>query len=405
MAEALGKPTSQADPGKAAALLADTDEARKEALRKAGEEYFKKVLAQASKGQDPFVPPTVTSSSSGEVPCRKRAKDIEAVDPDLETVGLVLEGVRLHVIRLLFVAAAICSFVLIEEALIPLQTPGIQVFLHLLPTVTGLWFFTDVGPITAATFRGSLPAACLAGAQMLALFGALLYGSVFLVLATTVLTPQVLLVSQQLVVERQRPGLLRLLAVLVGGAAAATALLTGRLPDPLALLCLIGWTSCEAGDLAWQAIKAGPPSPAAAAEQPARGPTLLDQLHSLVPAEAKVNAPTLAFYKSSLPAFPVLIIGFLCREGVELVNHELSVPAVTMMLLSCLAWAVLTITGVLLADTHSAGARSFMLACTAIGTLTLQALMKGVGSVVPISCALVAILSALAAHLAGAVRR
>ena len=33
----------------------------------------------------------------------------------------------------------------------------------------------------------------------------------------------------------------------------------------------------------------------------------------------KVNEPTREFYRTALPAFPILVIAFLCREGAELV--------------------------------------------------------------------------------------
>jgi hypothetical protein len=36
--------------------------------------------------------------------------------------------------------------------------------------------------------------------------------------------------------------------------------------------------------------------------------------------EAKVGANTMEFYRTSLPAVPLLLVGFLCGEGVELVR-------------------------------------------------------------------------------------
>jgi hypothetical protein len=36
--------------------------------------------------------------------------------------------------------------------------------------------------------------------------------------------------------------------------------------------------------------------------------------------EAKVKPATRAFYSSALPAVPILLLGLLCREGVELVR-------------------------------------------------------------------------------------
>ena len=88
-------------------LFAASEGARREALKKAGEAYFNKVLEKAQAGKDPFVPH----------PARlRKGADVEALDrdPDLEIVGLVLAGVRLYFIGALFVAASAVSFVLIK---------------------------------------------------------------------------------------------------------------------------------------------------------------------------------------------------------------------------------------------------------------------------------------------------
>lgn len=37
--------------------------------------------------------------------------------------------------------------------------------------------------------------------------------------------------------------------------------------------------------------------------------------------EAKVGATTMEFYRNSLPAVPLLVVGFLFGEGVELVRN------------------------------------------------------------------------------------
>jgi hypothetical protein len=42
-------------------------------------------------------------------------------------------------------------------------------------------------------------------------------------------------------------------------------------------------------------------------------------LGSAAEEEAKIGAPALAFYQRALPVFPILLSGFLCREGAELV--------------------------------------------------------------------------------------
>lgn len=72
---------------------ADADAARREALRKAGEEYFESILAKAAAGRDPFI---------ADASARRKPADVEAIDPDMETVGLVLKGTKLYFIGALF---------------------------------------------------------------------------------------------------------------------------------------------------------------------------------------------------------------------------------------------------------------------------------------------------------------
>ena len=66
-------------------------------------EYFDRVLAKAQAGKDPFREPPKA---------RRRSTDAEAIDPDLETVGRVLEGSKLYVISALFIISSSCSLIL-----------------------------------------------------------------------------------------------------------------------------------------------------------------------------------------------------------------------------------------------------------------------------------------------------
>ena len=47
-------------------------------------------------------------------------------------------------------------------------------------------------------------------------------------------------------------------------------------------------------------------------------------VRSMADEEAKVGATTMEFYRNSLPAVPLLLVGFLFGEGVELVRTPLS---------------------------------------------------------------------------------
>ena len=68
-----------------------------------GAEYFDKILAKAQAGKDPFREPPRP---------RRKSAEAEMADPDLETVGRVLEGSKLYVISAAFVLASSCSPIL-----------------------------------------------------------------------------------------------------------------------------------------------------------------------------------------------------------------------------------------------------------------------------------------------------
>lgn len=81
-------------------------------------------------------------------------------------MGLVLEGLRLYAVGALFVVATAASPVFLHVALEPLQTAGVQAFLHLLPSLLVMWVVVDVGPLTPATVHGSAFAAVTYGLQV-----------------------------------------------------------------------------------------------------------------------------------------------------------------------------------------------------------------------------------------------
>ncbi len=60
------------------------------------------MLKKARAGKDPFIEPPRP---------RRKATDAEDLDPDLETVGRVLEGSKLYVISALFIISSSCSLV------------------------------------------------------------------------------------------------------------------------------------------------------------------------------------------------------------------------------------------------------------------------------------------------------
>ena len=125
--------------------------------------------------------------------------------------------------------------------------------------------------------------------QVLALFGALLYCDVKLVLASVCLMPQCLAAALAVLQVRsldigpsrhadlgwapcrhaltiegicgmqgRRLGMAEVALLGVGGVGAVAGLFAGRWPGLLGTLCLLGWAAGEAGKAGWQAFKAQP---------------------------------------------------------------------------------------------------------------------------------------------------
>eukprot|EP00193_Tetraselmis_chui_P012982 CAMPEP_0177774084 /NCGR_PEP_ID=MMETSP0491_2-20121128/13281_1 /TAXON_ID=63592 /ORGANISM="Tetraselmis chuii, Strain PLY429" /LENGTH=228 /DNA_ID=CAMNT_0019292365 /DNA_START=84 /DNA_END=767 /DNA_ORIENTATION=- len=137
------------------------DERKREALRKAGQEYFERVLAEASTGKDPFAPEQITEIApqrEKRTGAARRARP-QREDPDLEAVGAIISGAKLYILTAIFVGCKAAGFVFFKASLNPLETPGILTFLHLLPLMCVLLGFSgafDLDPITLEGAKAAL---------------------------------------------------------------------------------------------------------------------------------------------------------------------------------------------------------------------------------------------------------
>jgi hypothetical protein len=89
-----------------ATLQSDTEAARKEKLRVAGEEYFQRILAQTGTANLP--PQSTKERPSGP------ALSVPGYDPDLEQIGGIVEGARTYLLGTLFVISQAASIVFIK---------------------------------------------------------------------------------------------------------------------------------------------------------------------------------------------------------------------------------------------------------------------------------------------------
>ncbi|KAL4425059.1 hypothetical protein ABPG77_001837 [Micractinium sp. CCAP 211/92] len=384
------------------------EEERRQRLKAAGEAYFAKVLNQ-SKGKDLLAAAKTAgtrggsalggggsvapgSVASGATPQRL---PLTTFDEDFLQAGAVIEGARTYVLGTIFVAAQAMQLVFLKSSLDALAAPALLLCLHFLPTAGALRLLGAQGalelrPLSLRTLQGGAARALLGGLQALTLFWAVLHCSVFVVLCWTVALPHVLRAAVDLAANKGLPPGPRLVGLGIGGGCTAATLLV-LFPGLRGLLALLCWAAVEAAGAAWAQLRQRP-------ELLPAGAPLTAPVQQLLDAEAALDSATLAYVEHLLPPLPVLLLGLVLREGSELVDHELSVPAVTMVLLSILAMVVSACSDQLISGGLTRQARAALAAAGPLGTTVTEAAVHGLGS--PIAFA-----AAIAASLAGVLLR
>lgn len=351
--------------------MADDDAARREALRKKGQEFLERAVRQAN---------VKSVRSNTDVRLDMKPASSAPVDPTLETVGVVVEGLRLYIAALLFVVSSGASLVLAKASLTYLNTPAAAVFLHMLTAVLVLLLMShlgelNIGPVTLLSLQLCLPEVICSGVQMLCLFGLLYRESVYLVATWVTLAPQVLQIATDMFSHGRRPRALQLLLLALGCILGGCALSVGLENGTLSLVFLALWALAELGhELAAKALHSTGVMQAEAG-----------------PFNDPPNKPTITLYKNALSALPVLIVGFIFREGSALARLELSVPTLTMLLLSCVAWAVASSTQLVVQMYANPGFQLMLSSLSYIGILVAQVAVMGVGNVTMLLLALAAV--------------
>ncbi|KAL4422328.1 hypothetical protein ABPG75_008525 [Micractinium tetrahymenae] len=398
-----------AAPPQPSAPELSAEEERRQRLKAAGEAYFAKVLNQ-SKGKDLLAAAKAAGVGAGSTlggsssvgpggstaagPAAQRLP-LTTFDEDFLQAGAVIEGARTYVLGTIFVAAQAVQLVFLKSSLEALATPALLLFLHFLPTAAALRLLGAQGalelrPLSLRTLQGGAMAALLAGLQALTLFWAVLHCSVFVVLCWTVTLPHALRAGLELAANKRLPPGPRLIGLGIGGGCTAAALLV-LFPGLRGLLALLCWAAMEAATAAWAQLRQRPEL------LPAEAP-LAGAVRQLLDAEGALDGATLSYLEHLLPPLPMLLLGLVLREGSELVDHELSVPAVTMILLSILAMAVAVCSDRLISGGLTWQARAALAAAGPLGTTVTEAAVHGLGS--PIS-----FVAAIAASLAGVLLR
>lgn len=223
----------------------------------------------------------------------------------------------------------------------------------------------------------------------------------FLVLCWTIAAPHALRAALDAASSRRLPPAGRLGALGAGLVCTAAALLV-QFPGVLGLLALLAWAAADLAVAAWAALRTRPELLQQLA--PVQ-PGLAQALQQAVDAESQVDPASLALLRHALPALPALVLGLLLQEGGELVSstggaasckpactlqpcrplprpcsrptpsrclpqvgHELSVPAVTAILLSVLAMTVATAADQLMSGGLTRVAHEALVAAGPLGT-------------------------------------
>ncbi|KAK9806659.1 hypothetical protein WJX73_005240 [Symbiochloris irregularis] len=251
----------------------------------------------------------------------------------METVGLVLQSSKMYILSALFFVANTLRVPLAAAAVQPLRTPGVHCFFHLIPAAIAIWATRDLGSISLKTLRGSAVPVSLSGIQVGCLFAALVADSIWLVLPWLVLMRQIVGFQRRYLSSN---GTLSLPVVSVLACGVCTVALGAAafvVPGMLGFLCLMVWTTAECGRVAWELASLQDQSHPLdlGAWAGSRGEAVGALMQDQIARQSKLPQAALDFYQSAVPAVPLLLLGLLCLEGKELVQHELSVPAVELL--------------------------------------------------------------------------
>ncbi|EFJ49159.1 hypothetical protein VOLCADRAFT_117297 [Volvox carteri f. nagariensis] len=363
--------------------------------------------------QDPFAPVTAPPSTTPSIPraetkstssIRRRAKQ-QVLPEDVAAFGEVFESTKLYVYCGLYLACQAAIYVLVKGSLTTMKTPGLMSFLHMASVCLSFWLSNsydifDIRPVLQnpqQSLRGCSVRAALFGVQMLTLYGALLHSSVNMVLSWAATAPLLIDTAVALAAGKRSVLLSPQIIPLVAAAAAATALevILDHTLSWLSLLMLVLWSAAKLAETGWRLVK----------EDPSLGGKLpggdFGHLAALIrrlsDAEGSLNPPSTALLINWLPALPVLMIGFLGQEGNEIIDHELSVPAVKLMLLSCVAHVGITWSQLLLHERLSGTAKAGLRWGALMGAVAFNLTEKTAGASIGTAVCAVAALGASAA--------
>lgn len=373
-------------------LEASQEDVRREKLKQAGAAYFEKVLAQTNRGKG------TTGAKEG----LKQALP-ETFDDTFETVGAVVEGSKLYVLGTVYVASLSSGMVFTKSSLDAMDTPGIFAFLHFLPVLCALWLLAAQGsvhlrPFNQAALSGSTPTAVTTGLQVLFLFCSLRHCSVPSVLCWVTIIPQLLHMMLDFRLNKSQPRPSKLAVLLCGlGAVAASLAFEQESPGAAGFFSLLLWAAAEGVSHLWTFCTLRPHLLVQLLGE-RRG----EALQGVVEQEQALDPATLVFLRHALPLLPLLVLGLAMGEGSEMLDHDLSVPSVTMILLSIAAYSLSAVPLLLIQDGLLPQAKVALAAAAPLGTVVVEAAVHGVAAPLGFTAAVVAVVAGLVLRMSSA---
>lgn len=334
---------------------------RKETLRKAGQEYLERAVNKANLGQDPF---------ALEAPQPKVVHHEE--DPDVQAFGKIFEGSKIYLLMGAHVASRASSLVFLKGALLSMPTPAVMTFLHMTCLAVCLWGlcyqFPLIEPLglTMNNMKGASVKSALAGCKLLAMSAVVLHGSVYLLVSWMCLAPLAYQLAEHLWDHKRLPNEL-LGALGASGLGVLLLFVKGHPGGPFTLFMMAVWMAMDVAERCWARAKDDTSFGGRITD-----PSTIYHLQDIGQREETLSPATLMFFQHALPALPVLVLGFLCLEGLDLVEHEPSVPALTVVLSSCVAYTLSCCTEVVLLKVTGPSLRWKMHVGACLGTVVFD---------------------------------
>ena len=300
------------------------------------------------------------------------------VDPDLRVFEALVEDSKEYVLLGAFMAATACQLVTARAAMRYLAAPCFVLSCHLVAVAGAAFALAQAGvaPPIAVDLREAArqwPFVLLQALELAALFSGVRHGSVYFVLCWTCAGRAASAAwGGQLRGEHGLgAGILQRTLLGAGIAGGLLQLAVAGSPGVRAGVYVAVWAAAHFASAGLRAL-GGDPARAALAPPALRGP--LRAVFAVQPLPADLHFLAL----SCLAAAPcVLLLGVLEGDLGHLANHELSVPAMTAILVSCVVWATALCTLPLL-PAHFGGRGRWFFAVSGLaylGTVVVEAVV------------------------------